>query len=475
MNIIKSFLIILILSVIIIGCAPFMHQPLEPKGARLGPETNQYDELTSLPVPSRKIIAAIYKFRDQTGQYKPTETGASWSTAVTQGATTILTRIVQESNWFVPIERENVGNLLNERKIIRSSQAQYKSNQNEEVLLPALLFAEIILEGGIISYETNVITGGAGLRYFGSGGGSQYREDRITVYLRAVATTSGKILKTVYTSKSILSQQIDVGVFRFVDIQKLLEFEAGITYNEPSEIALTEAMEKAVIALIAEGVKDGFWQLQEPADTANATFVDYYKEKELNKDIDHLNRILKPNQRGKFYLGPSGSILNYGGDIDKSTPALLGEVELGVKISPHLFASAKAGKGELKSKDYLFTRFNKAEFAMNYISLPYDRVSWVFSVQGGVADIYEYENFKGDKFTFPYVGVSCGLEWMIKGRIGVTTSMFYNYFIDDKFDGYEAGNYNDYFWGGTVGIRYYLLRGLKAKTKKQDRTKYLIL
>ncbi len=58
-----------------------------------------------------------------------------------------------------------MANLLNERKIVRSSVAQFKEGEN----LPPLLFAGIILEGGIVSYDANIITGGGGLRYFSAG------------------------------------------------------------------------------------------------------------------------------------------------------------------------------------------------------------------------------------------------------------------------------------------------------------------
>ncbi|MEL7021765.1 MAG: CsgG/HfaB family protein, partial [Bacteroidota bacterium] len=190
-------------------------QPIQPTRARLGEETQSTIELKTLPEPKEPIVVAVYKFRDQTGQYKPSETGANWSTAVTQGATSILIKALENSNWFVPIERENVGNLLNERKIIRSSRAQYGAdNSNTKQLLPPLLFAGLILEGGIVSYDANVITGGAGLRYFGAGASGQYRQDRVTVYLRAISTSNGKILKSVYTSKTILSQKLDAGLFR---------------------------------------------------------------------------------------------------------------------------------------------------------------------------------------------------------------------------------------------------------------------
>jgi curli production assembly/transport component CsgG len=165
------------------------------KESRLGAESSQYKDLVSLPAPKEKIVAAVYKFRDQTGQYKSSEIGTSWSTAVTQGSTSILLRAMEESKWFIPIERESLSNLLNERKIIRSSRANYIPDENKDPLLPPLLFAGILLEGGIVSFDSNILTGGAGARYFGAGASTQYREDRVTIYLRAVSTGNGRILK----------------------------------------------------------------------------------------------------------------------------------------------------------------------------------------------------------------------------------------------------------------------------------------
>ncbi|MEM9675403.1 MAG: CsgG/HfaB family protein, partial [Bacteroidota bacterium] len=164
--------LVLVLSLLSTACAPYLNQPLQQSRARLGSESDMYSALTSLPEPEEKVVAAVYKFRDQTGQYKPTEVGASWSTAVTQGATSILLRALEESGWYVTIEREGLSNLLNERKIIRSSRQAYNEQQGGQVdtSLPPLLFAGVILEGGIISYDANTMTGGAGARYFGAGG-----------------------------------------------------------------------------------------------------------------------------------------------------------------------------------------------------------------------------------------------------------------------------------------------------------------
>ena len=167
----------LIFMVLVAACGPYIHQPMQPRRAVLGQETAAKKSLLELPNAQEKIVVAVYKFRDQTGQYKASETGANWSTAVTQGATTILIRALEESGWFIPIERENMANLLNERKIIRTSRAQYEGGDpNSESLLPPLLFAGVILEGGIISYESNILTGGAGIRYFGEIGRASCRE-----------------------------------------------------------------------------------------------------------------------------------------------------------------------------------------------------------------------------------------------------------------------------------------------------------
>ena len=106
----------------------------------------------------------------------------SFSTAIPQGITSILIKALEDSDWFIPIERENVANLLNERQIIRTTKQEYTQNNNKNnnnQQLPPLLFAGVLLEGGVISYDTNVLTGGLGARYFGIGASTQYRQDRI--------------------------------------------------------------------------------------------------------------------------------------------------------------------------------------------------------------------------------------------------------------------------------------------------------
>jgi len=258
--------------------------------ASIGYKTAVHDELISLPEPRSKTVVAVYKFRDQTGQYKTSAQSTTFSTAVSQGATSILNKALEDSGWFTTIEREGLHNLLNERNIIRSTRLAH-GNGSSAAPLPPMLYAGVLLEGGIISYDTNIFTGGAGIHYFGAGGSGKIYKDQVTVYLRLISVKTGEILKNVTATKSILSRQVDLGVYRFVRENRLLEMEGGYTTNEPSSLCLLEAIEKAVLDLIIDGIQDGIWQLANPEDLNSPIIQDYLQENGYLLDQDET-----PNQ-----------------------------------------------------------------------------------------------------------------------------------------------------------------------------------
>src|SRR3546814_13211817 len=86
------------------------------------------DLLADMPPPSRPVAIAVYGFSDQTGQFKPSETGQTLSRAVSQGGASILVKALQDAGnrqWFTIVEREMLRNLLNERQIIREMRERY--------------------------------------------------------------------------------------------------------------------------------------------------------------------------------------------------------------------------------------------------------------------------------------------------------------------------------------------------------------
>lgn len=439
------------------ACTPYLYQhPLAPQPARLGAELRTPAQWGNLPAPLRKTVVAVYKFRDQTGQYKPQENGASFSTAVTQGATTVLIRALEDSQWFEPIERENLGNLLNERKIIRSTRQEYAEQTGQrQPNLPSLLFAGVILEGGIISYDANIITGGAGLRYFGAGASGQYRQDRVTVYLRAVSTNTGRVLKTVYTSKTLLSQQIGANLFQFVDSKRILEAETGFTYNEPSEMAVKDAIEKSVQALVFEGFDERLWLPRDTAEVHGPARQRYLREKEDNLNIDVLGRTQTP-RRAPLALGLNGSILQYGGDYGSPVTTLGSEATLRVGLGESASLFLNAGQMRLAAgpnSSYFNTRYAYAEAGLLLRLLPRDRFT-PYVLAGAGATVRTSADLS--RRPLPHLLAGVGVEYLLTPRLGLNLGVDNHYYLTDELDGVVTGRYNDYYWGARAGLTLYL-------------------
>jgi curli production assembly/transport component CsgG len=220
-------------------------------------------ELAVIPPPVRPVAVAVYGFDDQTGQFKPSETGQTLSRAVSQGGAAMLMKALQDAGnrqWFTIVERESLKNLLQERQIILEMRERYLGEKGvNPQALPALLFAGVLLEGGVVGYDSNTVTGGAGAAFLGIGAHGEYRQDTVTVYLRAVSVRTGEVLTTVTASKTIASKAISASAFKYVAFKELLEAETGITTNEPDQLALQQAIEKAVYGLVMEGVDLKLW------------------------------------------------------------------------------------------------------------------------------------------------------------------------------------------------------------------------
>lgn len=271
-------------STFLASCA-VVEQPVEASySAQLTPATPSTRDLVRLPSPRGKVVVAVYGFRDQTGQYKPSP-DSSFSTSVTQGAASMLVKALTDSGWYTPVERESLQELLTERRIVRA----LDGSQPEEappIHIPALMPASILIDGGIISYESNVRTGGAGARFLGVGLSTLYRVDQVTVALRCVDIRTGRILQNVSTTKTIFSYEIRPSVFKFVNYNDLLEIEAGITRNEPAQLSVKEAIDAAVIHLIVQGLKDGNWHLANEEDW-NSEIIQSYLNASTTWAIPH--------------------------------------------------------------------------------------------------------------------------------------------------------------------------------------------
>lgn len=254
-------------SLVLSGCASYsqmdkLFTSTQFQDAKIEPTTLDRPEFV-LPKPANgPVVVAVYNFLDRTGQRKPSPMVAQLSSAVTQGAETYLMKALQDvgnGGWFKVVERVGLDNLMKERQMIRQMREIY-DGQNAKPL-PPMLFAGILVEGGIVGYDSNIITGGSGMRILGIGPQTQYQADMITVSLRVVSVTTGEVLVSITTTKTVYSYMDKLGVLRFVEAgTKSIEAEVGMGVNESANRATNMAIQAAVVEMIREGQRKGFWE-----------------------------------------------------------------------------------------------------------------------------------------------------------------------------------------------------------------------
>ena len=260
----KKTIIVLSVLATLSGCAVIQTTGLtETDPTVTGQRVNVKKEFDTIPAPAagKPVSVAVYSFADKTGQRRPQANVASLSTAVTQGAETFLIKALSDvgnGKWFEVVERVGIDNLTKERLIIRQMREAYEG-AGAKPLMP-MQFAGIIIEGGIVGYDTSTNSGGAGMRIFGIGKQTQWSSDTVTISLRAVSVNTGKVLSSVTVQKTILGTADSATALKFFDnATQAFEAEAGLTINEPGTYAVKAATEMAVVELIKEGQRKGVW------------------------------------------------------------------------------------------------------------------------------------------------------------------------------------------------------------------------
>lgn len=256
---------ILPLVLLLSACSSFRTLPDNLQSQPVVQENPMVSELHDIPqLDAPTMTIGLYSFTDKTGQRKPADNMASLSSAVTQGAEVwVIDALLEAGNgtWFEVVERVGMDNVIKERQLIRSTRENY---EQQATPLQPMKFAGLILEGGIIGYDSNSVTGGTGARYFGIGATTQYRVDTVTVAMRVVSVGTGRVLMSVAAEKSIASYGAGQDVFKFLDMStKALEIENGYTVNEGTNKAVRAAIEAAIIEICYEGVRKGLWSFKE--------------------------------------------------------------------------------------------------------------------------------------------------------------------------------------------------------------------
>ena len=217
-------------------------------------------ELAELPVlDGEAIYIGVSDFKDLTGQRKQSDNYASFSSAVTQGAEAwLIESLLESGNWFKVLERGQLDSIMRERAVVQQTREDFADNDTG---LKPMLFAGLLIHGGIIGYDTNYVSGGIGASYLGLGAAEQYRKDVVTVSIRFVSTLTSEILISSTVSKTIYSASVGSDVFKYVKNEvNPLEIEFGFAKNEMVSVATRAAIDLAIINLVKKGEEKGMWK-----------------------------------------------------------------------------------------------------------------------------------------------------------------------------------------------------------------------
>ena len=241
------------------GCATYNDNEVN-KPPYVSP-TPLLKKLSKIPkLDGDPIYVGVNSFKDLTGARKQSDNYASFSSAVTQGGEAWLIESLLESNgWFKVLERGQLDTVMRERALVQQTREDF--TDDDETGLKPLLFAGLLIHGGIVSYDTNTVSGGIGASYLGIGAHEQYRKDVVTVSLRFVSTLTSEILLSSTVSKTVYSTSLGSDVFKFVNESlDSLEFEIGYAKNELVSIATRAAIDLAIVDLIEKGEKKNMWK-----------------------------------------------------------------------------------------------------------------------------------------------------------------------------------------------------------------------
>ena len=248
----------LLSSFLLLGGCSYIYKDVKESPA-IAP-TPLKSELAELPVlDGASIYIGVSDFKDLTGQRKQSDNYASFSSAVTQGAEAwLIESLLESGNWFKVLERGQLDSIMRERAVVQQTREDFTDNDTG---LKPMLFAGLLIHGGIIGYDTNYVSGGIGASYLGLGAAEQYRKDVVTVSIRFISTLTSEILLSSTVSKTIYSTSVGSDVFKYVKNEvNPLEVEYGFAKNEMVSVATRAAIDLAIINIVNKGEKKGMWK-----------------------------------------------------------------------------------------------------------------------------------------------------------------------------------------------------------------------
>ena len=144
----------------------------------------------------------------------------------------------------------------------------------------------------------------------------------------------------------------------------------------------------------------------------------------------------------------------YEGDYQTGKYRAVYELNLDWYFKPSFALNLNVGRGQLAAEKFFEQTINYAQLNIKWLFLPKRNISPLLYAGAGVI-----REEKGGYATQDWVATlqgGAGVEFMVTRRLGIEAAGFASYFLSDELDGLDLGSYNDFYWGGTLGLKYYV-------------------
>jgi|TARA_B110000879_G_scaffold54541_1_gene77160 curli biogenesis system outer membrane secretion channel CsgG len=205
---------------------------------------------------------AVTSFEDLTGA----RVDGGSSTAVAASGHLLLEFILKnyrDEGHLAIYSRRLLSELINERRLAQQANTSYateavnslsKATQalmgNAKIKplhdLPDLGPVDFLITGAVIGYDKNTRDSGAAAGMVGISNRYQQSEDSVSVLVELINVKTGAMSGIGIASELISSKLFNAGVFKYLEVDKILELEGGGSLNEPKTYALYLALTQAV-------------------------------------------------------------------------------------------------------------------------------------------------------------------------------------------------------------------------------------
>lgn len=227
-----------------------------------------------------------------------------------------------------------------------------------------------------------------------------------------------------------------------------MEAEIGFTQNEPVQLAVTEAIEKAVKSLIVEGVRDNIWGKTSADPAGYKNLIDNYNIEEKDNDKRILGNKYPNNDRQKFALFTNIEGQQVKGDY--VNPKANFGMKAGFKyfLNDHVNLEVNAGVLTIENENIIKRTFVVSELNLEYLILPNFKFSPFIYAGGGTMFFSRANYYKAQ--------LGGGLEYLIDKNIAVRLSSQYDIGFKDSWDGFVHGNNDDQAIRVGLGVNIYI-------------------